>query len=366
MVISGYYRKDTRIWHRQISSLLEAGHEIILVTNDGLGCEKNDDVAIYDVGRKNESRFFRIVSASWRFHRIIRKLNLQLVILHSPELLFIPYLSLRNGLSFVYDAHEDMRNHILEKEWLPQILRAPLAKLWSVFEDIMYNDYLQGVISPHKHIIDRYVNSAIHCLEVPNFPLLGPSIGAPEIHKRIDIIYSGTAYYYSNQKVIVEAIQEISNVNSYKIAGYIPDDLLREMSAKDENNKFEFLGRLSLDELGHILSHSKIGIVYYDYRKNLGGKRGSWGTNKVLEYAAAGLPIICTDFEVWKEFIDTHNCGICVAPGDVKALKEAICVLLDNPEKSREMGLRAKQAVEEFYNWSSVEKSFVSFIEGSV
>ena len=30
----------------------------------------------------------------------------------------------------------------------------------------------------------------------------------------------------------------------------------------------------------------------------------------------AGLPVICTDFKVWKEIIEKEKCGICVNPTD--------------------------------------------------
>ena len=44
----------------------------------------------------------------------------------------------------------------------------------------------------------------------------------------------------------------------------------------------------------------------------MGYKKGTLGNNKIFEYMYYGLPIICTDFDLWKEIIDKYKCGIYV------------------------------------------------------
>src|SRR5699024_964697 len=41
---------------------------------------------------------------------------------------------------------------------------------------------------------------------------------------------------------------------------------------------------------------------------------------KFFEYMNAGLPIICSNFPVWKQFIETYECGIAVDPFDEEAI----------------------------------------------
>ena len=74
----------------------------------------------------------------------------------------------------------------------------------------------------------------------------------------------------------------------------------------------------------------------------------------------AGLPIICTDFRVWKKIIEEEECGICVAPYDSEGLASAIRYLLDNPEIATRMGENGRKAVLEKYCWSSEEKKLVT------
>lgn len=70
----------------------------------------------------------------------------------------------------------------------------------------------------------------------------------------------------------------------------------------------------------------------------------------------AGLPIICSNFPVWKEFIDTYQCGITVDPFNEEEIKQAITTLKENPALAYEMGENGRRAIVEELNWD-VEKS---------
>jgi len=52
----------------------------------------------------------------------------------------------------------------------------------------------------------------------------------------------------------------------------------------------------------------------------------------------AGLPFICTDYILWKEIVDTYKCGLCVEPGNVEQIRNAIHYLVDHPKIAFEMG----------------------------
>ena len=77
----------------------------------------------------------------------------------------------------------------------------------------------------------------------------------------------------------------------------------------------------------------------------------------------AGLPIICTDFDLWREFVERYHCGICVNPESVDEIAEAIQYLIDHPEEAKRMGENGRKAVKEEFNWGVEEKNLLRLYE---
>ena len=74
-----------------------------------------------------------------------------------------------------------------------------------------------------------------------------------------------------------------------------------------------------------------------------------------------GLPVICTDFELWKKLIiDKYKCGICVNPKSEKEISEAIIYLAENKEEAYEMGQRGRDAVLSEFNWESQAQKYIN------
>ena len=69
----------------------------------------------------------------------------------------------------------------------------------------------------------------------------------------------------------------------------------------------------------------------------------------------SGLPIICSDFILWKQIVEGNKCGICVNPNSVDDIANAILQLINNINESNVMGMNGKNAVLEKYNWSTQE-----------
>ena len=73
--------------------------------------------------------------------------------------------------------------------------------------------------------------------------------------------------------------------------------------------------------------------------------------NKIFEYMAAGIPVIGSNFQLWKEIIENNDCGICVDPTKPKEIAKAIEFIQENPMKAKEMGKRGRKKVLDKYNW---------------
>ena len=200
---------------------------------------------------------------------------------------------------------------------------------------------------------------------IANFPIIKPlrENHFDDFGKRKPIFcYSGTVYYYSNQETFIAAISNLDDA-VYDIAGVIDEDFKISLQQLDIAQKTKFHGRLSQADLRQLYLRSIAGVAIYDYKLNLGYKVGSYGTNKLFEYLEAGLPVICTNYDLWREIIDEYNCGFCVAPGDENEIKKAVAQLCENRALAKKMGQNARRAAVERFNWDSEAKKYLEVFE---
>jgi len=75
--------------------------------------------------------------------------------------------------------------------------------------------------------------------------------------------------------------------------------------------------------------------------------------NKLFEYMAAGIPVIASDFPVWRQLIREVDCGVLVDPSDVDAIADALNFFLTHSNEARAMGERGRRAVLQRFNWET-------------
>jgi glycosyltransferase involved in cell wall biosynthesis len=79
----------------------------------------------------------------------------------------------------------------------------------------------------------------------------------------------------------------------------------------------------------------------------------------LVEYAAAGLPVVSTDVGQCREILDDGRVGLLVAPQDPRALADALLRVLDG-RVDRSIGDRLRARVERRYSVSAVVTSLSS------
>ncbi|MNR34850.1 GDP-mannose-dependent alpha-(1-6)-phosphatidylinositol monomannoside mannosyltransferase [compost metagenome] len=107
-----------------------------------------------------------------------------------------------------------------------------------------------------------------------------------------------------------------------------------------------FVGR---GEVREIMSRSVAGVVTFLPAPNHIDAQ----PNKMFEYMSAGIPVIGSNFPLWKTIIEGNQCGVCVDPADPVEIAAAIDHLFIHQSEAREMGVRGRIAVLEKYNWDS-------------
>ncbi len=130
-----------------------------------------------------------------------------------------------------------------------------------------------------------------------------------------------------------------------RIREAVPNATLQVMGADRDTrvDGVEFLGRVTGGEKNRILASS---LVYA--APNTGGE--SFGI-VLAEAMAAGCAVVCTDLDAFKAVVGEN--ALLVPVGDPESLAKAIIELLEDPERAREMGERARRAVERF-DWGVI------------
>ena len=141
------------------------------------------------------------------------------------------------------------------------------------------------------------------------------------------------------------------------LAGEIESEYFNELTVKNGWRNVDALGFINRSHAVALKQKCLAGIVtFLPYPNHINAQ-----PNKIFEYMAAGLPVIGSNFPLWKEIIEQNNCGICVDPSDSMAIAEAIHHLASNKELARKMGENGSRLVKEKYNWLQEENKLIDF-----
>jgi len=73
-------------------------------------------------------------------------------------------------------------------------------------------------------------------------------------------------------------------------------------------------------------------------------------SNSILEYMAAGKPVVATDVGGTREAVIEGVTGFLVTPGDDQTLAVRIIELLMNPQRAKEMGTAGRHVIEDKFS----------------
>lgn len=76
-----------------------------------------------------------------------------------------------------------------------------------------------------------------------------------------------------------------------------------------------------------------------------------------------GLPVIASNFPLWKEVVEGNNCGLTVDPLDPSEIARAVEYLIEHPEEARRMGENDRRAVQQKYDWENESRKLLAMYE---
>ncbi|HSW02149.1 MAG TPA: glycosyltransferase family 4 protein [Sedimentisphaerales bacterium] len=342
---------DGRVFYKEACSLVKAGYNVTLIARH----DKEETVAGVRVVPlpKPRNRLHRMTAVLWRLYRLAVRENADVYHFHDPELMIVGLLLKLGGKRVIWDVHEHYPNAILDKYYLSRPLRRVVSTVFDWFERavVRFYDY---VIYTTPFVGARYQKITVRSGRIENYPIIELS-RVFERNPQDRIIYLGAM---SKTRGLLEVIEAFSRVvrrhPSWElclVGSSRPQAFEREMKDASVHRGVEanvkFVDWVPYEEKERLSSQASMGVItYLPYSNNT-----SCLPNKLFDYMLVGLPVIASDFPLYREVVEPNRCGILVDPSKPEEIAGAMEYLIEHPEEARQMGDNGRRAVFEKYNW---------------
>jgi glycosyltransferase involved in cell wall biosynthesis len=351
---------EVRMFHKESKALARAGYELTVIVPH----ERNevvDKVRIIPVP-KHQSRIARMTVTVFRVWQEAVRVNADFYHFHDPELMLVGLLLRARGKKVIYDVREDLPRSILSKYYLPKWLRRPLAWFAELVE-IVASPAFSAIAATTPTIAKRFSSHNSKTVVIHNFPFvdeLVPLPGTVWSDRSCSIAHVGYVMEQRGIREMVEAMELLPPDLQARLvlAGDFDSELAElrsEIAGLQGWQRVEALGPSDRRQIAAVLRSVRAGLLVYhpvpNYIRAL--------PTKMYEYMAAGIPVIASDFPLWREIIEEIGCGVLVDPLDPHSIARAIEFVLTHPAEASAMGRRGRDAVERLFNWETEEKKLL-------
>ena len=355
---SAHEEEDVRIFHKECVSLAKAGYEVYLVER---GATYNKDgVHIIGVGEIPVSRIKRMMGGAKAVYEQARRLDADIYHFHDPELLPYGLKLKRAGKKVIFDSHEHTLEAVAEKTWIPFPIRKLVYTWYAAFQKRACTG-LDAVISVTPNIVEYFKTITRRVVQIANYPIVNENATPPQPDGKTLIFAGGISPQWEHH-TILQALERLPECR-YHLCGRCDGAYLQQLQALPAWKQVDYMGIIPHPAVAQEMKTCMAGMALLRPGRNTDWNNGTIGNTKIFEEMMAGLPVICTDFILWREIADHWNCGICVDPENVGQIADAIRYLYEHPEEAHEMGRNGRRAVEEEFNWAVEEKKLLELYQ---
>lgn len=340
---------DTRVFSRECRTLARNGYDVVLIIEHDRA-ETLDGVRIVPL-RRAANRADRIFVRTWIGLRLALRQKADIYHIHDPEfILFGALLRLLTGRPVIYGVREDYARLAYHKHYLPLAIR-PLVGFAIAIVERTVSHVFDAVVAVTEDIASNFAGHRRTVL-VRNFPVLPeqplPVPATKPAGSPFTMIYVGELTAIRGVGEMVDAVELLAARMPARLllAGTFEDPEL-EAALRKRSPNTEFLGYVDIRENPDLLQRADVGLACLHPKRH-------YVTSlplKIFDYMMAGLPVIASNFPLWKDIVEGSDAGFCVDPLDAHAIAEAAFRMGSDAGARLEMARRAQLAVRQHYNW---------------
>jgi glycosyltransferase involved in cell wall biosynthesis len=296
----------------------------------------------------------------WNVYREALRQDAAVYHFHDPELMPVGALLKLHGKRVIYDVHEDYSG-AMKGKWIPEPLTGPAAFAVSFCEGTLARA-CDRIVAATPTIAAKFPPERTRLVQ--NFPWLNELKCAnpvPYAQREAIAIYIGWLSDGRGIGTMMQATELAAKQQPVRLllAGKVIPGAKAAFEADGPNPLIEYLGFLDRPKVAELISRARVGLVTLPPTGNYVNAQPT----KLFEYMAGGLPVIASDFPVYRKFVESAGCGLLVDPLNPAAIAEAMVWLLRHPHDAAEMGQNGQRAVTETLSWEREAATLVHTYE---
>lgn len=136
----------------------------------------------------------------------------------------------------------------------------------------------------------------------------------------------------------------------FVVMGVVDPDYLSHLNSLADHlsvkSQFLVLPPVAYDEVVRFTVEAQVGHGLYN-PVNINHVFATTGSNKIMEYMAAGLPILVSDRPGLRHLVERYNCGLTADERSPESIARAVNILLGDPQTAQAMGAAGARAFQE-------------------
>jgi len=357
---------ESRLFHREITALVQAGHQVTLI-----GPHNRSEDLVEGVRILGFAPLYPILLRPANWLQIVKRLvHVQADAYHFHDAELLPMGLMLTWLTrkpVVYDCFEHYPLAILTDERIPRWGRPAFSQVFGLLERKSVEQLAAVIVLAVYAEDDHRFDRARRRVVVRNLPRRAMFEELPEAPRKRQLIHIGDiSESRRGVSILIDMLALMHNRDaSLLLVGKTDSPQTRRrldelIEAHQLADRVRFVSPVPYQTVKSYLAESAVGLIPLKAVQR-------WQFDvpqKAFEYMACRLPFVMSETGATRRFAEETGVGIVVEPQSAQAFAEAVDFLLDNPAQANRMAERGRRAFLEEYNWEKESRKLIELYDG--